>query len=116
MEAQLYQDTSLMNRIENAVEHLACGTGNLRDRLIAGCVANLEFLNADDFPEELRPLWIELQQLLSQPDPNNWPMSRQYGLYHYNLHTMSGSAKRRCARIIFSSYRKLARYPSPTSR
>ncbi len=110
MEVTVYHDTSLVRRIENAVEHLSCGKGNLRKRLISGCVANLEFLSPDEFPEDLRAQWRELHALLSKPDPTNGPISRQLGLWTFNLHTMSGSTKRHCAEIIFTCYRKLVHY------
>ena len=108
----MFPDSSLVARLENAVEALVCGSGNLRERLTL-TIPSLAPLIERDFPTELQSDWSRLRASLSRPDPDDGPFSRSQGLSAFNLHIMSGSEKRKIASTIFRTYRAIVRWRPP---
>jgi hypothetical protein len=96
----MYPNTSLINRLENAVGMLVYGHGILQDRLIAAAQSIAPLL-AENFPQELKKERHDLSSRLSTPDPSDSHFSRTVGLWQFNLHSMSGSEKKHLAKQYF---------------
>jgi hypothetical protein len=96
-----HADLSLIRRLADAVEKLACGRGNQRDRLSAS-VLPLQPLLDRDFPEHLRPAWRQLETALGRPAAEDAEFLVEYcGLWVYNINRMHWRERKRCSELIF---------------
>ncbi|MGJ1528072.1 hypothetical protein ACR79H_20640 [Sphingobacterium spiritivorum] len=56
-------------KIGVAVEDLATGIGNIKERILDAYVGGFHTLGRDDFPEELKEYWDKINEVLTKEEP-----------------------------------------------
>lgn len=102
-EAEVVAANSVIERVSNAVESLAIGRGDVRDRLrVAGSV--LAPLRPSDFPEKLQDRFNSIKDNLTR-----YPPVGSEGEIEATMKRIKNSTGERIAKSIFELYVELQR-------